>query len=427
MLLSRLKSALSRTMDISFGLAALFTFVYYWVITRPAMHGTLLHRYTTEHHVEYVIVAAFIWGVTDTIIRALSLPRESLALKEDWLPQRSGREPVSRAALLYAQIQEKPAWLRESRIGQRLTQALAYLNEHGTADEFSDYLRYLADLDDEKTHANYGLIRFICWVTPVLGFLGTVLHFGTALGGLSADQMADQLSLVVGKMGTAFNTTTCALAASTTMMFSLFLIERTEQRIIRLVDRRTERELLNRFEMSDPSLAPLLDALHATSAATLDTIESSTKQQMQVLSSVFQRFQEQSRQYLEHQAQLWEQALARLEQRFEAGDREREKRLLRALEVIEVRREEHRHAVQTTSDQLGGLRNDFAQLVQGLSSIADGEGKLVALQASLADNLRVIRETQQIDQALHGLTAAIHLLTARHQPATPPPREHRAA
>ena len=348
-----------------------------------------------------------------------------LALKENWLPVRAGREPVSRAALLYAQIQEKPAWLRESRIGQRLTQALAFLSENGSSDEFSDHLRFLADLDDERTHANYGLIRFICWVTPVLGFLGTVLHFGTALGGLSADQMADQLSLVVGKMGTAFNTTTCALAASTTMMFSLFLVERTEQRMVRQVDRRTERELLNRFEMSDPSLTPFLNALHSTSTATLATIETSSKQQLDIWSEAFQGFQNRSEQYFERQSQLWEQALARLEERFEAGDRDREKRLLRALDAIEARREEHRHVVQTTADQLSGLRNDFAQLVHGLSGIVEGEGKLVELQASLADNLRVIRETSQIDQALHGLTAAIHLLTARHQPS--PPRDHKAA
>ena len=28
-------------------------------------------------------------------------------------------------------------------------------------------------------------------------------------------------------------------------------------------------------------------------------------------------------------------------------------------------------------------------------------------------------ETQDLDQAVHGLTAAIHLLTARHDPSTP--------
>lgn len=425
MLLSRIKSVLARTMDVTFGLAVLLTLTYYWVITRPDMEETLLHRYTTEHNVEYVIVAFFIWGITDTVFRALSLPRESWALREEWLPKQVGREPVSHAALLYAQLEEKPAWLRESRLGQRLQQALTYLSETGSANDLGEHLRYLSDIDEEKTHNNYGLIRFICWVTPVLGFLGTVLHFGTALGGLSADQMADQLSLVVGKMGTAFNTTTCALAASTSMMFSLFLCERTEQGIIRAIDRRTERELLNRFEMTDANMTPFLTALEMANATTLRAMESTVGHQLQMWSAAFQNFEQQGDQYFQRQAQLWEEALSRLQQQFASGDREREKRLLHVLESVEHRRSEQQADAKATALQLTSLRDDFSRMVQGLSGITQGEQKLVELQTVLAENLRVLRETQQIDEALHGLTAAIHLLTARHQPA--PPRDHRAA
>ena len=62
------------------------------------------------------------------------------------------------------------------------------------------------------------------------------------------------------------------------------------------------------------------------------------------------------------------------------------------------------------------MKADFSKLVESLEGISHGERELVAVQSSLADNLRILRETQQIDQALHGLTAAIHLLTARNQP-----------
>jgi hypothetical protein len=61
------------------------------------------------------------------------------------------------------------------------------------------------------------------------------------------------------------------------------------------------------------------------------------------------------------------------------------------------------------------LRDDFGQVARTIESVANGEGRLVELQTVLTENLRVIHETQQIDDALHGLTAAIHLLTARHQ------------
>lgn len=423
-MLSSIKSAFARTMDMTFVLALSATCAYYWVITRPGMEETLLHRYTTEHNVEYVIVGFFIWGITDTLFRALAIPREKNALKHTLLPPSGGREPVSRAALLLAELEDKPAWLRESRLGQRLAQALAYINDHGSADDLSEHLRYLSELDEEKTHSNYGLIRFVCWVTPVLGFLGTVLHFGTALGGLSADQMADQLSLVVGKMGTAFNTTTVALGASVSMMFSLFLCERTENNILRSIDRRTERELLNRFESGDPSMTPYLSALETANASMLQAMESTVGRQLQMWSSAFQNFEARGDKYFERQAALWEEALVRLQQRFESGDREREQRMLDALEAVEARREEHRAHDRATVQQLSAARDDLAKLVDGLASIAQGERRLVELQSTLAENLRVLRETQQIDEALHGLTAAIHLLTARHQP---PPRDHRAA
>lgn len=425
MLLSRIKSVLARTMDVTFLLAFASTLAYYWVITRPGMEDTLLHRYTTEHTVEYVIVAFFIWGLTDTLFRAMALPREQWALGAEWLPRATGREPISRAAVLHAELEEKPAWLRESRLGQRLMHALSYLNDHGSAENFGDYLRYLADIDEEKTYSNYGLIRFICWVTPVLGFLGTVLHFGGALGNLSPDQMADQLGLVVGKMGTGFNTTCVALVASVSMMFSLFLCERKEAHINRLIDRHAERELLNRFEAADPSVAPFLSALESAHGATLRAVESTVGHQLKIWSTAFDNFEQRGEQYFDRQAQLWEQALERLRQRFEAADLEREQRMLKLLDAVEHRREEQRAEAKLTTNQLSSVRDDFAKLVQGLTDISHGEQKLVELQASLAENLRVLRETQQIDEALHGLTAAIHLLTARHQ--SPAPRDHRAA
>ena len=54
-------------------------------------------------------------------------------------------------------------------------------------------------------------------------------------------------------------------------------------------------------------------------------------------------------------------------------------------------------------------------MTDSLSHVLAGEGQLLALQKSLADNLRILQQTQQFDQAVNGLTAAIHLLTMRQQ------------
>ncbi|MBI3839312.1 MAG: MotA/TolQ/ExbB proton channel family protein [Planctomycetia bacterium] len=420
------KSAFSvKILDLPLLVAALLTVLYYLFVTHESMKDTTLYRYTTEHSVEYVIVAFFIWGLTDAAFRALAFPRELLALRQRWLPPRTAREPVSNAAAIYGHLQKKPRWFQESRLGQRLMAALAHLIEKESADEFSDYLRNLSDQDYEKTTTNYGLIRFICWVTPMFGFLGTVVHFGTALGGQSAGEIGDKLPTVVAEMGTAFNTTTVALIAATTMMFCLFLCERTEKGIVHAIDQRTERDLLNRFEVADANMTPFLNALHSSSQASLQAMDTTIARQLEIWSGALHSLQRQTERQQQWQSQVWVEILEKLDQRFEANDAQREKRLLRLLDAMEDSREKHRAEIKTTIDRVASLQADFARFVEALSGIAQGDGELVRLQSTLADNLHVLRETQQIDQALHGLTAAIHLLTARNSPAGI--KEHRAA
>lgn len=423
--MSARKPALPKVLDLPALLGAALTVGFYLVVNQESMKETLVYRYTTEHAVEYVIVWFFIWGIVDTVFRALTFPREMLALRQVWLPSQPGRQPVSTAATIFAHLQKKPVWLRESRMGQRLMQALTHLKDQGSAEGFGDYLKYLSEQDDDKTHINYGLIRFICWVTPMLGFLGTVVHFGTALGGHSAGDIGEKLPTVVAEMGTAFNTTTVALVAATSMMFGLFLCERTERGILHTIDRRVERELLHRFEVADANMTPFLAALHSASEANMRAMDTTIERQLAIWSQALEGLQQQSEQRQRSQATQWEQALGKLEARLESGEAQRESRMLRLLEATDMQRQEHRAQTQQSVDQIAGLQADFARLVEGLSGVVQGKGEIVKLQAVLADNLRVLRETQQIDQALHGLTAAIHLLTARNQP--PSLKEHRAA
>jgi biopolymer transport protein ExbB/TolQ len=336
-----------------------------------------------------------------------------LALRQHWLPARKGREPATQAAVLLEQIRARSRWLRESRAGKRLALALEYVVENASADEYREHLQYLADQDLDVTHSNYTLVRFVVGVSPVLGFLGTVVHFGTALSGISFDEMAERLPVVVGEMGQAFNTTTVALAAAMSMMFCLFLCERTERGIVRSIDRLVERELLNRFEVKDANIVPFLSVIRSANEEALQAIAATLQRQIEVwtraLDSVFRRFDERQQQELRG----WQGALEVLQKRHEAYDAAQEERLRQWLSAVESRQDKHLAGVQATLEKVIAFRSDFAGFVKTLDTIARGEGKLVELQALLADNLRVLHETQKIDDALHGLTGAIHLLTAR--------------
>lgn len=399
------KNMLLRALDPSLLISVGCTIVFYAVMYQPFMHDTLLHRYTTEHPVEYVIVALFIWGIVDICLKLASFPKEKWALKQDWLTPRQGREPIANASLMLESITAEPQWLQETRLGRRLVRALEYVEEKGSAEGFRDHLHYLADQDEEAVHGSYTLTRFIIGLTPVLGFLGTVVHFGTALGGVSFEEMAAKLPLVVSEMGEAFNTTCAALVAAISMMISLFMCERTESGILRSINRLVDRELDNRFEVKDPSITPFLSAVQSANDSALQTINNTLERQIDVWSQavgmLYQKFDERQ----VHEAVAWRDALDVLQQRHENYDAQREERLRQLLALIESRQDKFMAHMQNTLERAASLRDDFGDVLHAIQSIARGEGRLVELQSVLTENLRVLRETQEIDGAMHDLTA----------------------
>lgn len=402
-----------RAIDLSFVLGAAGTGAFYWAINQPPLTESIIHRYASEHAVEYVIVALFIWGVMDAILKALALPREILALRQDWLPARQGREPLEAAATLLEGLRSRAGWLQRSKVGRRLIRALEDVEGVGTSQEYRERLQHLAEQDEDTLHTDYMLIRFVAGVTPVLGFLGTVVHFGTALSGISFQTLAAKMTDVVAEMGSAFNTTTVALSAAMTMLFALFICDRIERAILRAIDRMVGRDLVDRFDAKDPSILPFLSAVETANEEALRSIAANLHRQTEVwtqsLGALFQRFDQ--RQQQENSG--WREALDVLRERHEAYDKAREERLKQTLAMVDSRQDAHLTKIQGMLERAIGVRDDLSGLMKNLEAIARGEGKLRELQGALSDNLRVIRDTQQLDEALHGLTAAIHLITAR--------------
>ena len=99
-------------MGFSFLLGAVATVGFYALVFFTPLRDTMLYRYTTEHAVEYVIVALFCWGLMDVLLKVVAFPKESLALRHEWLPQRHGREPATNAQALLDRVRSKPQWLQ---------------------------------------------------------------------------------------------------------------------------------------------------------------------------------------------------------------------------------------------------------------------------------------------------------------------------
>jgi len=343
--------------------AALVGVGFYVMIHQPKFQGTFIHKYTTEHVTEYVIVLLFFWSSAHLAIRFLGIGREREAFGQNLLPPLGGQEHPAQATELLKGLEEAPDWVPGTILGKRLRLALKYVGERNSADGIREYLLELADRDASETHAAYAFPRFVAGVTPVLGLLGTVVHFGGALNSLASDQLIAQLPTMVTGMGTAFNTTCVALSASITTMLVLFLVERHEDHIVKDVNSYLENELLNRFAVTDLRIAPFLDAVKSAQQATLAAMQAREQSQLD----------------------LWSSTVAA-----------------------------HGKEMVSTVERLDKINLANAQMAK----LFTADERLLELQARLADNLALLRESQEFDQAVHGLTAAIHMLTARHSQLT---------
>ena len=102
------------------------------------------------------------------------------------------------------------------------------------------------ELIEHRVDLRYGLIRYIAWLIPTVGFIGTVVGLGGSLalvpqnGNISIYEIAQALSL-------GFNCTMVALMESAILVFVLYLAQEQEETAINLAGTYTLRNLINRL------------------------------------------------------------------------------------------------------------------------------------------------------------------------------------
>ena len=388
--------------------------------------------------VECVEVVLFCCAVSALAAKVLGNRTERRACRAEVLPPWDGRPvPAADAPKLLAALKRAPRSLLNTYLGQRVAGVLDFLFQRGAADDLDDHLRTLADNDVAALEGGFALTRFITWAIPILGFLGTVLGITTAIHGATPEVLEKSLSTVTDGLSYAFDATALALALTMIVMFLSFLVERDEQGVLDAVDRYVDRCLAHRFQRIGADVGPFVQAVRENGQALQESVGG----------------------LVQRQAELWAETVAAIERRSEEAHARPREQLIEALEKgLEKTLDAHARrlaaleakAVEQTArlmEQMTALaaavrdtgREQQAALVrvaEGVSAQAaaigrlqEGENNLVHLQAVLHQNLAALASASDFEQAVHSLTAAVHLLTARAaaQPGAPAVRLGKAA
>jgi biopolymer transport protein ExbB/TolQ len=395
---ARTRRSLTTVAAFGFGLPLAGTILA--LIHYGALANTPLHHYLS-HAVEQVEIVLFCLAFSGLLAKVWQNVAERRAFRAAVLPAWDGRPvPVSEASKLLAGVSRLSASVQKSWLVNRVAGVLDFLASRGSAADLDDHMRDLADSDANALENSYALIRFITWAIPILGFLGTVLGITGAINGVTPEKLEKNISEVTDGLALAFNATALALALTMITMFLSYLVDRLEQSVLGSVDEYTTRHLAHRFARE--ATGPGGDVAEAVLRTTDEVVK--------------------------RQATVWAAALDEINRRHAESATKAQERLTTALEAaLEKTLRSHAERLSATEKVSGKLLEQVAALAAAvtqqhaaLAKLQEGERQLVRLQETLARNLDSLAGAGSFEEAVHSLTAAVHLLTARATIPAPP-------
>jgi biopolymer transport protein ExbB/TolQ len=402
-------------------LAAAFLFV---VHSGPFRDTAIYHYLKSEAEAAEVVLfcvalcglGAKLWGQ-----RA-----ERAALRRELLPAWDGKPvPVSDALRLSAELERQPYGLRQTFLGRRIAAVLDFLRSRGSAAELDDHMRTLVDNDSLALESSFSLLRLITWAVPILGFLGTVLGITHAISNVTPDKLETSISGVTDGLAEAFNATALALGLTMIIMFISYVIERMEQATLESVDRYADRHLAHRFERLEGQGSEVVDVLRQNTQVLVRTAEQLVQGQAAAFAKAMQ---DADGRRLEAEQKAQDRLSAALEAALEKTLETHSRRLAAVekqtsaqsavlVEKLAALTGTVRDSVQEQQAALSRIASGLHGQAEALASLQAGERQLVRLQETLQQNLAALANTGTFEQAVHSLTAAIHLLTLHQVPA----------
>ena len=244
------------------------TFVFYGVLGLAAVatghQFGFAQKFLDRGWTPYAAVFLAFWSMSILSARYLTVRRRRRCLTEDYIPPYSQFRTDEEIDALIRSTQSIAQKLRDNILGPRLRRALEHYRASRNVTEVGDILKEESDNDYAAMVSGYSLVRVFLWTIPILGFIGTVMGVGAAVGGFAQflagaqeiDEIKSALTGVTGGLGVAFDTTFVGLLLSVIVMIVMSSIEKLE------------RDQLQIFE--DYCIEALLRALPAQAAASTE-------------------------------------------------------------------------------------------------------------------------------------------------------------
>lgn len=239
----------------------------------PGLAGYLRQLFCERGTTQYWTTLLTFWCMGLLILKWINLRKQRRAMIIQALPTDISEEiNTSNLKEFHDHIINFPKPLRNTYIVNRIRKALEFFYVRQNNPEVAQMISSLSEVDAAKANGSYSMVKVFLWAIPIMGFIGTVVGIGGAIGGFGAvfgageggdmSQIKEPLLNVLGQMGVAFDTTLLALVVSIMLSFPASALQGQEDDLVSDVDEYCVDHLLKRLndggassnQSSDPGL-----------------------------------------------------------------------------------------------------------------------------------------------------------------------------
>ena len=241
------------------GAAALGVTLLFYLALQPFPDSTLNALFTQRGWVPYGISFLSAWAGVMLVVKFRLLGEQRRALQLDLLPRSLGeRINPDNVGAFIEHLDGQPI-ASGNPLCQRIRRGLLHFSARRDASQLVAQLGGQAQADADALESSYTLVRVFIWAVPILGFIGTVIGIGAAVGGFSEsvgaavdiDVMKESIGNVTGGLGIAFDTTLIALVMSILIMFPASSLQKAEEDFLAAVEDYTDEQLVVRLSGDD--------------------------------------------------------------------------------------------------------------------------------------------------------------------------------
>ena len=162
---------------------------------------------------------------------------------------------------------EKYIQIQESLVIKRLKRGMQRLFNTQDTNALTEYFKLRSEIEYAEMDTDFSTVKYLNWLIPTLGFIGTVLGIGVGISGFASiiqnaehfNQIKEFLPTVTSSLGVAFDTTFLALILSVIGMFTTSFVVRRHSTLLENIDSYCLDEISSRFKLHSNAAEEMKD------------------------------------------------------------------------------------------------------------------------------------------------------------------------